>query len=236
MSQALITRDDSALSISFTGDAIALRDAALDQSALIAVVGSPEQQAEAVAAQQAIHNVVGLVEKARKEAKQPVLDFGKKIDEAARQFVADAGAEQMRLAKLVGDYQALEAQKVKAAEAAENKRLAEIERQRMAEIAKAKTHEDVERINERHDTIAQQEKPAPIAPARAAGQVVREDWKITVTNEQLLASAHPMCVTITPKLAPIKAMLDAGVKVQGIHAEKETKSTVRFGAPRAIEV
>ena len=122
--ETLIVRDDARLSITFTEQAVALREAALEKAALVGKVSNADEQQAAVDAQVEIARVLKLVETARKTTKAPVLDFGAQIDRAAREFVeADLKPEANRLAQLIGDFQAVEAARVRAAEAA--KRLEE---------------------------------------------------------------------------------------------------------------
>ena len=120
--QALIVRDDSQLSVAFTPGALALRSSALEHSALVARVHDGDSQVRAVSAQKEISSVLHATEKARKAAKEPLLEFSRRIDDAAKDFVADLKDEQLRVASLVADYQQLEQARVRAAELA---RLAE---------------------------------------------------------------------------------------------------------------
>ncbi len=235
MSEALIQRNDATLSVSYTPAAIALRDSALEKSGIVGKVTTPEENATAVEAQVELQSVKSIAEKARKAAKEPVLEYGRKIDQAAKDFIAEIDAEGMRVARLVGDYQALEAAKVRAAEQARNAELQRIEREKAEAIAKAKTHEQVDAIAEHFaDKAAQQTTVAPAAPIRADGQVVKTDWEITITNPYDLAKFHPGCVNISPRLADIKQLLNEGVTVRGITATKVTRAGVRLAPSRAL--
>lgn len=234
--QSLIVRNDAALTVSYTAEAEKLKVAALEISGVVGKVTNAEENAAAVAAQTALHNIRTLAEKARKAAKEPVLDYGKKIDAAAKAFVAEIDEESLRVAKLVGDFQALEAAKLRAAEQLRLHELAKIEREKNEAIAKATSHEQIEAVQAHFNEQASQ-AAAPIAePVRAEGQVVKSDWQITVTNPYELAKFHPACVKIEPRLSEIKTLLNDGVTVKGIAATKITKSTVRAGSSPLIEV
>jgi hypothetical protein len=76
-------RDDAKLTVSFTPEAVALKDTALELSGVIGKVTNADENAAAVAAQVEIQKVRSLAEKARKAAKEPVLEYGKRIDAAA---------------------------------------------------------------------------------------------------------------------------------------------------------
>lgn len=110
---------------------------------------------------------------------------------------------------------------------------AELDRQKA--LAEAKSHEELDRIqaeaSRRQAEIAAQ---PVIEPARATGQRVVTDWEVTVSDVWALARAHPMCVTITPRVGEIKNLLKAGQKVAGVVAKEITVS--RTVASRPINV
>lgn len=267
------------LSVAIEPGALTLREAALDKSALVAVVESPTDQEAAVAAQIELERVCKLVESQRKEVKAPVLELGRQIDATAEKFVADLKAEVVRVSRLVGDYVALEAAKARAAaeaarleqERIERDRLKaeqdaaakaaadarRLEEERQKALAAATTHEDLERAQAEADRkqrelqAAQQVEAAriaaeaaarqqavkiPDAPVKADGQSVRTDWEITITDIHALYRAHPNAVKMEPRLSEIRQLLDMGVKVHGVRAEKVIKSGVRVGKERTIDV
>lgn len=236
---ALMVRDDANRAVSFTTEANQLKEAALELSALVGRVTNADENSAAVLAQVEIQKIRSLAEKARKAAKEPVLEYGKAIDNAAKQFLAELDEENLRISKLIGDFQALEAAKLRAAERLRQEELNRIEREKNEALAKAKNHEELESTHAHFNEVAAQSAAAqPIAaPVRAEGQVVKTDWEIIVTNPYDLAKFHPSCVNITPRLSEIKQLLAEGVTVKGITANKITKAGVRLGAPRQpIEV
>lgn len=231
MSTALITtpRLDP---ISFNSGALAMKELALEQSAGVARVTNPIEQAVAVAAQIEIEKVLKYVEASRVEFKTPFLEHCRLIDATAKDFVADLLEEKMRLGKAVGNHQTLEQAKARAAEAARVKELNEIERRRQEQRAQAASHEELDRIDARSN---QEAAALPVQTiARSNGQVVKDDWEITVTNPYQLAAAHPTCVTITPKTLEIKALLKAGITPAGIIAKQVVKSGVRLSREPAL--
>jgi hypothetical protein len=232
--QSLITRNDGAFTVAFTPEAEASKLTALESAALIGRVTDATENENAVAAQKEVARVLKSVEDARVAAKKPVLDFGRTIDDAARKFIADLRAEEMRLARLVGDFQQLEMAKTRAAEALRIAELNVIERRTQEELQKAKSHDEIDSIQAR---ASQEAAALPIIqPVKAQGQFVREDWNIIVTDVWALARAHPMCVTVEPRKSEIRQLLDAGITPAGVKAEKVTKSSVRLGREmKAIE-
>lgn len=230
----IFERNDAALSILPSGEAIALKSAALDVAAPITRVDNAEENEAAVKAQIALNDITRAIETARKKVKEPVLEFGRKIDRTARAFAKELEDELLRVSRLIGDYAALENARSRASEALRNAELSEIEIERQHELAGATSHEERDEINERYDRQAASTQAE--APTRAKGQIVRTDWEIEVTNAHLLAKCHPNCVNITPRLSDIKELLNLGVDVKGIKAEKVTVAGVRATTNKMIEV
>lgn len=127
---------------------------------------------------------------------------------------------------------AAEATNKKQREAAE---AARVESERIAKEAADKSAAAMQAASERAAEATRIEAK-PIVATRVAGQVVKTDWEITVTNPWELAKFHPDCVRIEPLLAPIKQALNQGISVKGVRAEKITKTSVRAGSGVLIEV
>jgi hypothetical protein len=227
MSTALLTRNDALKSISWTESAVALKEDALLAAALIGRVSSDIEQEEAVAAQKALRGVLKTVEDARKACKEPVLEFSRRIDASAKAFIEELAREEMRIAKVVGDYQTEQLAKARAAEALRQRELAELDRKRQAELAAAQTHDQRDQINTRHDEEAKAVKPA-IVPVQSKGQIVREEYVVKRIDSFVLAKARPDLVRkIEFDMIAIKALLNAGERLPGVEAEREVSSTVR---------
>lgn len=283
--QALAIRDDSRMTFSYNAEAERIKSEALAASALIGKVTNADEQAVAVKAQQKLTEIKRLAEKARVAATEPVLAFQRHIMAQFKAFIAEPSEEELRIAKLNGDFIQLEQARVRAAEQvrlAEERRLQEERRQaeqkatdeaaaarrklddeaaaiarkaseaknaeqrakaeqerleleRQRALAEAKSHDELDRINASH---AEAVAALPVETIqKAAGQRVVQSWDITVTDIWLLARAHPGCVKIEARLTEIKSLLDAGVKVAGVIAKRETKSGVGSTRERAaIEV
>jgi len=226
--EALIIRNDLQRTIQFTETANALKQVALEKSALIAKVRTAEDQAQAVEATAGLKRVHADAEKARKACKDPVIKFGRDIDAAHAAFTKDLGDEILRLDTLVAGFQQMERERVRAEQQRENERLTALERERAAEVAKAQTLEQVDEIKAQYNERAALEVP-PVRPvAKAAGQSVTEDWEVEVFDIQLLSRAHPGCVKIEPLISQIKGLLKAGVKeVAGVRYKPILRNVVR---------
>lgn len=225
----ILLRNDASLAISVTPEAIAAKAEALADAQMVQVIANPRSQDVAVAAQAALRVLINACETSRKDVKAPVLDYGRIIDQTAKDFSDALKAEEMRLAKLIGDYQALEAARVRAEEAARNEELTRLERERAAELSLAKSHEQREAIQERFHQEVQAVPPPPVA-ARADGQVVRTDHDFEVTDVHLLYRHHPSLVKLEAKRSEIKEAirnLKKGETIQGIRFWEITKSSVR---------
>lgn len=183
--------------ITFTQAALEAKEKALESSALVARVSNAAENDSAVIAQKELARVIREVERARKEVKDPVIDIGRRIDDAAKAFVVELKGEELRIAKLVGDFQALEEAKRKAAEeaarlereriererweaerkAAEAARIeaARIEQERQKALAEAKSHAELEKAQQeaaeaQKRLSEQQARLAEEAEARAKAQ------------------------------------------------------------------
>jgi hypothetical protein len=229
----IILRNDASLTASVHEEALALKNEALAVGALIGKVTKSAEQADAVAAQTKIRELIVLVEKSRKDIKAPVIELGKKIDAAATQFTSELVQEATRLGSMVSDYAALELQRQRAAEAARQAEASKLERERMAALAQVKSHDEADAVQAHFNAKAQEVATPPAEATRAAGQVVKEDIEITVINPYDLARYHPNCVDITPRLVEIKMLISNGITVKGITFKKVVKSTVRLGAAKA---
>jgi hypothetical protein len=185
--QALIIRDDSKGTVAFPARANALKESALTSAALIGKVTNGKENEEAVAAQAELQKVISSIEKARKACKEPVLEFGRCIDQAAKDFVEDLKPEMLRISTLIGDFAALEQAKVRAAEQA---RLAEerrIEAERNAEIARIAAE-----AAERNRKLAEAEREAQkqAAMAKNAEERVKADAaRAEVEKQKVLAQS-----------------------------------------------
>lgn len=234
---AIITRDDAKLAVSFTPQAVQLRDSALEVAALVGKVTNSSEQEDAVRAQTELQRILQLAEKARKAAKEPVLTFGRRIDDAAKEFIAELNSEMTRVSGLVASFQHLEQARLRAAENARLAEISKLEKEKHEALAKATSHDQMDAIQEHFNNRAAVEAAPPAPPPRAENQVVKSDWEVIITNPYDLAKYHPNCVTIEPKLSEIKQLLNNGVTVAGVKAEKVTKASVRIGRqPKALNV
>lgn len=223
---SIIVRQD--LEVSILPDAYQLRDQALAACALLGEVTDEAGKDVWVKAQTALKELIDECERSRKAVKEPVLDLGRTIDALAKDYRSKLDSEYWRGCVEVGNYEALQLAKLRAAHSAQAKDLSDIEKRRWEGIANAKSEQEIEAINYRYaqeQAVLQSQLPVI---QRLDNQRVTEDWEVEVTNVHALYMAAPQCVKLEPKLLEIKLLLKAGITPPGITAKKVTKSTVRL--------
>lgn len=221
---------------------------ALEQSRAISEV---KNDLEAQLASETLRDLKSLInscESARTEVKAPVLDLGKRIDAAAKEYSQDLQSELSRVSRLVSGYQA---EKHRAAEEARRKQqeeLARIERERLeaeekarreaeAAIAVAASPKAVAAAEVAAEsaiieaTFRAEEKLAAVVPVeqpqKLEGVSVRKVWLFEVNDIRSLYAARPDLVELSPKNRDIKAALEAGAKLPGIKAWQENSARIR---------
>lgn len=256
-SKELVVVDQRLAAVKFAPQAMEIRRHALAVATMVDQVKSEDDQVCAVDAQRKIREALKTCEDARKAVKEPFLEIGRKIDAAAKEFSIVLKEEEVRIARLLGDYQQEQLEKIRAAERARAEELARIERERLEaerkaqaeaeeKLRAAKDAAEAERIakaleaekQRQIELAAQQTEALGKAPevAKVDGQIVREVTEFEVTDIWALARAHPACVKIEPLRQQIRELLDLGIKVAGIRTWKETKSSVRMTKGKTVDV
>ena len=218
----VLYRED--LGIKISGAALVAKQEALEKSSLIGKVTCAEEQAEAVAAQVELAKLIKSTAASEASIIDPLNAAKKAVWGLAAAFVAELQVEESRIAKLNADYAALLLAQERSALAAQNQKLLEIEREREAVLAKAGSLDERDEIHERFDAEARA-LPA-VEVQRAEGQRIRQEWEVTVSDIHALYRHHSHCVKLTPLLSEVKALLEQGVEVKGVKAEKVVRSGV----------
>lgn len=169
-------------------------------------------------------------EKAEREA-AATMEF----DEAARKVREAANAEARKRAEK--EAAALrEKQAVQDAKDREDANRRQIELQRQTELATAKTHEELDKAQERASEAQAAVVSATPMPIRAAGQRVKADIEVTIIDIYLLAKVHPGLVKMEARMTDIKAAIQAGAKIAGVTSrEISVVQTTSRRLPAAIE-
>jgi len=232
------------------------QDEAIESAHPVVTIRTQNQAVAGADALRGLRAITKAVESSRTTAKAPVLELGRRIDGAAKEFNASAEAEIARITAMLTAYEveqrriAAEAERQRQEEerrrqAEEAARMAEITRQQQA-AARAELLANTER--ERAAAEARRiaaESAAAIERAAAAerqanlpvvterpkvvGTIVREEWNFEVLDLKAFAQAHPDLVEITVKRAAVLQKIRGGVR-QLAHARiyEETKVGVRI--------
>jgi len=249
LSLALI-RIDGNLKPSLAAEFEVAKEDALASSALIGIVDSDAVEQEAVNAAVKISTLLKHVEASRKAVKEPFLDACQRIDQAAKDAVAELKAEEIRIRTSIGNFQQEKLAEARRKEAERQAELDRIEADRQAELrriaeaeakarsAKARAELEEQRLlataraNQAVDAVG-----APVATTKAIGQVVTPTWDFEVTDIWLLARAHPAFVKIEPVRSEILLAIKTGMKdIKGLRVFEVVKSTVRTPKQKIIDV
>lgn len=220
--QSMIVRQDAALTFTFTPDALALAEAALNCGALIGRVTNADQNTKAVEAQKELKRVMQLFERERKAAKEPLLEAGRALDRAVAEQVSELEKEFGRISESVADFQRAEARRIAEEERLQREELARIEREKQAELQRiadeaAKKQAELDRLAAEAKSVEEQKRlaEAKVAAEKAAAQqaasvqeaaaakVYVESRPITATREngQIVKTDWEIIVTNPYELA-----------------------------------
>lgn len=149
------------------------KETALTNSALIAKVTGHDSKVLAVRAQKELKTIVATVEKARKDAKEPLLVAGRQLDNICATFVLDLEKEFGRVSNVVREFDDAERRRVLEEERLQQAELARIEREKQAEIDRLRREQEAReaearRIQEEADRKAREEREAAAKAIRDA--------------------------------------------------------------------
>ena len=202
----------------------------LASSALVATVTNNDESADAAHVMRSLAQMRIMVDKGRKDVKEPVLRIGKLIDASAKTFLLEIEAEEARLRKLIGDH-ANEVARIAAIKAEEERKAFEIARAaREAAVAAQDAAEASGRIADliaakqaeqaRQETLgARMEASSELAATKVADGV-RFAWDFEVVDMEAVLNGLRDYVEITVKRSPIlawfKEMEESGKSVEAI--------------------
>jgi hypothetical protein len=228
------TEETTALILSGSGydiqiapEAIAKRDQLVAVAENITRVTNNDESADAAFAMRQLAQLRIEVEKARKTVKEPVLQVGKRIDAAAKEFLHQVEVKEEELKYMIGVHATEVARQRAEAEAAERKAAEEARRAREAAEAAREAAEQSHRIAdvitakkaeaERQQTMVANMAAAEETAATRVAEGVRFAWDFEVVNIHALAAHHPDLVRMEPKraeiLAEVKAAAETGASM-----------------------
>jgi hypothetical protein len=159
----LIRRDPSTQALKLTPECEALKEGALTESAPISEVYDDATNAAAVQAQKALSTHRRMIEKARKDVTQPLVEAKRNIDAAVAKHLEEINDEEHRIQGLLGSYLQLQEAKRKAAAEAARLEQERIEREKQQEVLRiAREQEakkaDLQRQQDEADRLARKAK------------------------------------------------------------------------------
>ena len=214
-------------------EAYLARNVAIHKAMLVTTVDDAFEAQSASTAMHALNEIVKGMEVSRKDAKAPALQAGRAIDAIAKDFIASAQTELTRVKRLLGEYQRVEAEKKRKAEAkARRKEQAEKEallRARLERIEKENAgrtgtlNEDLNKVDEKFDkSVAKIKQGAVQSHAAVAGVKVRTTVKFRVIDEAALMQARPEL--FTPDDKKIRAALKLKKQIPGLEVWEESNA------------
>lgn len=151
--------------ITIAPEAIALKEAALEGSALIGKVTNAEQNEAASKAQAKLKSVFRLFENSRVKMKEPALEYGRAVDRAVAPHKDELDREDGRIAELVSEFKLTE-----------RRRIAEEERLQAAELARieAEKQAELKRIADEQARVEREAREAAEAAAKLAAEATNK--------------------------------------------------------------
>jgi len=202
----------------------------LASSARVATVTNNDESADAAHVMRSLAQMRIMVDKGRKDVKEPVLRIGKLIDASAKNFLLEIESEESRLRQLIGDH-ANEVARLARIKAEEERKAFEIARAaREAAAAAQDAAEASGKISDviaakqaeqaRQETLgARMEASSELAATKVADGV-RFAWDFEVADMEAVLNGLRDYVEITVKRSPIlawfKEMEESGKSVEAI--------------------
>lgn len=174
----------------------------LSEASVVLTVSNNDESADAAFQMRKLAQMRILIDKSRKEVKEPVLRIGKMIDKMAKDFLDEIENEENRIKGLIGLH--AEAQRALQEEKAEKERIA-------FEVAR-KSREEAESggiaaVLDHRQALADKMQASDDLAATKIAQGVRFIWDFEVVSMNKLMQSAPEFVEITPKRGNILAWI-----------------------------
>lgn len=235
----LITPSLGEVEITAAQDARDVRDSLLVEAQTVQSVADRLDADSATSTLRAITAYAKAIETARTDAKQPVLEVGRKIDALAKELTEKVVSEGNRISRLVGSFEAEERRKAEAARIEAENRAADIARKAREEAAKAQQAAPTAEAGIRkadaivekaiQEVVAVRQQAQAVAAPRTAGTQVREEVCFEVHDIKALYAEHPELVMLEPNGSAIRAILRNAPNLQlaGVRHWREQKLITR---------
>jgi hypothetical protein len=174
----------------------------LSEASVVLAVTSNDESADAAYQMRKLAQMRILIDKSRKEVKEPVLVIGKMIDRMAKEFLEEIENEEHRIKGLIGFH--AQAQLALKAEKEEQERTA-FEAARIAR--EAAENGGVAAMLDHRQALAVKMQASEELAATKIAQGVRFVWDFEVESIEKLVKYAPELVEITPKRGNILAWI-----------------------------
>lgn len=231
---AIELKDFEVPSVFVLPDAIEKRDNLIQQCQGITSIDNSFSNECAVEILRDVVRMKKDVEKTRKELKQPVLDLGRAVDGAAKDFLSSLGEAERGVKKLVDGYVA---EQRRIAFEAEKKRREEEQRIQREKEEAARKLEQAETAKEQQEAKAAVEekvkeqadlKTAPVKhEPKPEGMSVRVTKDFVIEDVEALWKARPDLVHMMPKRSAILEAIKSVDSIPGIKIVEKTSTSIR---------
>ena len=214
-------------SLTIAPEAEAQKQKLLAKSSAVLAVANNDESADAQYHIRQLAQMRILVDKSRKEIKEPVLRIGKQIDAAAKAFLDEIEADEARLRLLVSDH-ALEQAKAVAEAEAEEIRLTEAARAAKASVEAARIAAESGKLRDlfavktaeaaRAEALAARHDAAEATFQTRIAEGVRFTWDFEVLDRRILHEKTDGLTEVSVKRAAVlewlKEIEEAGMNVE----------------------
>jgi len=205
----------SGYDLQISPEAIENKVRVLSEASVVLSVTSNDESADAAFQMRKLAQMRILIDKSRKEVKEPVIRIGKMIDKMAKDFLEEIEAEEGRIKGLIGDH--AQQMLVLQAEKEEQERIA-FEAAQAATLA-AESGGIAAIIDYRNALSATLQASDELAAVKIA-QGVRFAWDFEIEDIHTLADRRADLVSIEPRrsmiLAMLKALEESGEQVEQV--------------------
>lgn len=192
----------SGYDLKISPEAIEAKKRILSEASIVTLVTSNDQSADAAFQMRKLAQMRILIDKSRKEVKEPVLRIGKMIDKMAKDFLNEIEFEEDRIKGLIGEH--AEAVRLLQEQKAEQERIA-FEQARIAREA-AENGGVAAMLDHREALAVKMQVSQELAETKIADGV-RFVWDFEVESMTKLMQSAPEFVEITPKRGNILAWI-----------------------------
>ncbi len=218
--------------------AVEAKNKALENAALIGRVKDLDSKTLAVRAQSELKRIMLLIEKTRKELKEPILEAGRKLDNLCAAETMALDKEFGRVSNLVREFDDTERRRVLEEERLQREELARIEREKQAELKRiadeqAAREAEAKRIQEEADRkVREAAEAAARLAAEATNKNQREAAEMAVKEAKRVAEE----AYAEKQRQVIKLAQESAASAAQTAAVEEKAGDAAYAAARPIEI